>query len=139
MGPTDLANYTIQADFALTKSDESGKMPDFGLINSRYTITVRSSNKQLRIYSWSPHDYRTYAAVDFDPQPERWYTMKVSVEPADDKAIVRGKLWPRDQAEPEEWTVEMTDESPNLSGSPGFYGNAQEAEIKVDNVTVEPN
>ena len=63
MGPTDLANYTIQADFALEQSGESGKMPDFGLINSRYTMTVRSSNKQLRLYSWSPHDYRTFAEV----------------------------------------------------------------------------
>lgn len=139
MGPTDLANYTIQADFALLKSPESGKMGDLGLINGRYTMTVRSSNKQLRIYSWSPHDYRTYAEVPFDPQPGKWYTMKLQVVPTGSKATVRGKLWSRDEAEPAEWTVDMTDQSPNLTGSPGLYGNAQEAELFVDNISVIEN
>ncbi len=139
MGPTDLANYTIQADFSLTQSEESGRTPDFGLINSRYTMTVRSSNKQLRIYSWSPHDYRAFAVVNFDPKPGEWYTMKLRVEPDGEKALVRGKLWKRGQAEPKKWTVEMTDDSPNRTGSPGMYGNAQEAEIYLDNITVYGN
>ncbi len=139
MGPTDMANYTIQADFALAKSDKTGKMSDFGLINSRYTMTVRSSNKKLRIYSWSPHDYRTFAEVDFDPKPGKWYTMKLRVVPDGETASVRGKLWPRGEAEPSEWTIAMTDDAPNLTGSPGFYGNAQEAEIFIDNVSVVSN
>ncbi len=139
MGPPDMANYTVQVDFALTKSGESGKMPDFGVINSRYTMTARSSNKQLRIYSWSPNDYRAYAVVDFDPEPGQWYTMKLRVEPVGDKMSVRGKLWVRGQAEPEAWTIEMLDDSPNLTGSPGLYGNAQEAEIFLDNLSVYEN
>ena len=139
MGPTDLANYTIQTDFALQRSEETSKMPDLGLINSRYTMTVRSSNKKLRVYSWSPHDYRTFAEVDFDPVPGKWYTMKLEVQPRGESASVRGKLWPRDETEPEAWTVEMIDPAPNLSGSPGLYGNAQEAEIYIDNLSVVPN
>ncbi|MCG8450590.1 MAG: PQQ-like beta-propeller repeat protein [Pirellulales bacterium] len=139
MGPTDLSDYTIQSDFALQQSPESGKMPDLGLINSRYTMTVRSSNKQLRIYSWSPHDYRTFAEAPFDPQPGKWYTMKLQVKPHGTYARVQGKLWQRGNVEPEDWTVEMVDLSPNLSGSPGLYGNAQEAEIFVDNISVVPN
>ena len=136
MGPTDLANYTVQADFALQKSDATGKMSDLGLINSRYTMTARSSNKKLRVYSWSPHDYRTFAEVDFDPVPGKWYTMKLEVVPRGESASVRGKLWVRGEAEPEAWTVEMIDPTPNLSGSPGLYGNAQEAEIYIDNLSV---
>ncbi len=135
MGPTRLANYTIQADFALQQSEGTGKMSDWGLINSRYTMTVRSSNKKLRLYSWSPHDYRTFAEVDFDPEPGKWYTMKLQVETSE----IRGKLWPRGEAEPTEWTIEMLDTFPNLSGSPGMYGNAQEAEIYIDNVSVVEN
>lgn len=135
MGPTDLSNYTIQADFALDQSPESGKMPDLGLINSRYTMTVRSSNNQLRIYSWSPHDYRTYATVDFDPKPGEWYTMKLQVSGSQ----VRGKLWTRGESEPSAWTFEMNDPAPNLSGSPGIYVNAQEAEVFIDNVSVVAN
>ena len=135
MGPIELANYTIQADFALQKNRDTQKMPDLGLINSRYTMTVRSSNKELRIYSWSPHDYRTYASVPFDPEPGKWYTMKFEVS----GSRMRGKLWQRGATEPVEWTVAMTDPSPNVSGSPGLYGNAQEAEIYVDNVSVVAN
>ncbi len=163
MGSIEMANYTIQSDFALQSSIEPtdltvlttqdepnkvGKMSDFGLINSRYTMTVRSSNKELRLYSWSPHDYRTYASVPFDPEPGKWYTMKLEVTPTKFAAIgsestasakVRGKLWVRGEKEPDDWTVEMVDESPNLAGSPGLYGNAQEAEIYIDNVSVVAN
>ncbi|MCH2595677.1 MAG: PQQ-like beta-propeller repeat protein [Pirellulales bacterium] len=147
MGPTDLADYTIQADFALQISSasqgsgatQSGKMPDLGLINSRYTMTVRSSNKQLRIYSWSAHEYRTFAAVPFDPVPGKWYTMKLKVTPAGKTASVQGKLWDRGNPEPEDWTIQMVDPSPNHGGSPGLYGNAQEAEIYVDNIRIIPN
>ncbi|MEM8947619.1 MAG: PQQ-binding-like beta-propeller repeat protein [Planctomycetota bacterium] len=139
MGPIGMAGYTMQADFALQRDADTQKMPDFGLINSRYTMTARSSNKELRIYSWSPHDYRTYASVPFEPEPGKWYTMKMRVEPLGSSADVRGKLWVRGEPEPSEWTVEMLDESPNLSGSPGLYGNAQEAEIYVDNVSVVAN
>lgn len=139
MGPIDLSNYTMQADFALQKDAATQKMPDFGLINSRYTMTARSSNKELRIYSWSPHDYRTYASVPFDPEPGKWYTMKLRVEALGSTADVRGKLWERGQPEPSDWTVEILDESPNLMGSPGLYGNAQEAEIYIDNVSVVAN
>ena len=133
----------LQADIRLAQTD--GKLPDVGLINSRYTMTLRGMNRQLRLYSWSPHDYRSFVASDFDPQPEVWYTMKFSVVPeptADGKnhqALVRGKIWPRDEQEPAAWTAEMVDHSPNLSGSPGLYGNAQEAEFYIDNIHVVSN
>jgi len=135
MGSPDMSNYTIQADFALQKSPDTGKMSDLGLINSRYTMTVRPSNKELRIYSWSVHEYRTYASVPFDPEPGKWYTMKLQVS----GSRVRGKIWPRGNSQPIEWTVEMYDASPNVSGSPGLYGNAQEAEIYLDNISVVSN
>jgi hypothetical protein len=54
-------------------------------------------------------------------------------------SLVRGKIWPRDNTEPTEWIVEMIDPSPNISGSPGLYGNAQEAEIHLDNISVVSN
>ncbi len=137
MGPIDLSNYTIQADVKLT--EKNGKLPDIGLINSRYTMTVRSMNRKLRIYSWSPHDTRAFAEVEYAPSPNTWVTMKLRVESDGDQAVVRGKLWQRGHEEPDEWTVSMVDPSPNLFGSPGLYGNAQEAEIHIDNISVTPN
>lgn len=137
MGPVDMADYTIEADFSLEEQD--GKLPDFGLTNSRYSMTVRPMNNELRIYSWSPHDHRTNASVEFDPTAHTWYTMKMRVDPQGDKALVRGKLWPRGEAEPESWTIEMEDAAPHLFGSPGLFGKAEVAEIFVDNIKVYPN
>lgn len=137
MGPIDLSNYTIQADFALDELD--GRLPDFGVINSAYTLAVRPMSRQLRMYSWSPHDYRTFAAAEFEPEPHKWYTMKLRVEPGDGQVKVLGKMWPRGEDEPQEWTVEMVDKSPNLQGSPGLFGKTETAELFVDNIKVYPN
>jgi len=137
MGPITLANYTIQADFA--GDEKEGKMPDYGLTNSRYSMTVRSQNGELRLYSWSPNDHRTFASVKFQPEPHKWYTMKMRVDPEGDTATVRGKLWPRGEAEPAQWTIEMVDKSPNLCGSPGLFGKSEVAEIFVDNIQVYAN
>jgi outer membrane protein assembly factor BamB len=137
MGPIELSNYTIQADFSLDELD--GRLPDFGVINSCYTMAVRPMSGQLRVYSWSPHDYRTFAAAEFEPEPHKWYTMKLRVEPGDGQVKVLGKLWPRGEDEPAEWTVEMVDKSPNLHGSPGLFGKTETAELFVDNIKVFPN
>jgi outer membrane protein assembly factor BamB len=137
MGPIDLANYTIQGDVKLP--EENGKISDVGLINSGYFMTVRGESKKLRIDSWPSHDFRTHQMIDADIVPNEWYTMKLSVEPAGSTAFVRGKLWKRGESEPENWTVEMVDEAPNLNGSPGLYGHASDAEIYLDNLQVTPN
>ncbi len=139
MGPTDLSNYTIQGDVFLKKDEASGKISDVGLINGRYQLTIRGLSKKLRLDSWTTSDYRTHTAVDFDPVPNTWYTMKLRVEPGENEARVLGKIWKRGAEEPKDWTVEMVDKSPNLHGTPGLYGNCPEAEIYVDNVTVTPN
>ncbi|MCC6491929.1 MAG: PQQ-binding-like beta-propeller repeat protein [Pirellulales bacterium] len=139
MGPSDMTNYTIQADFRLTVNDNSRRMPDCGVINSGYTLVIRSGDKKLRMYSWNAHDHRTSAAVDFDPQTDAWYRLKLQVQHVDGKASVKGKLWLRDQAEPQDWTLQMTDASPIKAGSPGIYGHSQEAVFYMDNVAVTPN
>jgi hypothetical protein len=137
MGPIDLNNYTIQGDVLLT--EEGGRISDVGLINSRYQLTIRSLNKKLRLDSWPPSDFRTKAEADFQPEPDQWYTLKLSVAAEADQAIARGKIWKRDSAEPAEWTVQMVDRSPNLQGTPGIYGNTPDAEVYLDNVHVTPN
>ena len=55
------------------------------------------------------------------------------------QARLRGKVWPREEREPEAWTIEVVDHSPNMNGSPGLYGNAKNAELYLDNLTVTPN
>jgi hypothetical protein len=52
------------------------------------------------------------------------------------KAILKGKVWVRGEKEPEKWQVEAVDEAPNVKGSPGLFGNAIDAEIFYDNLSV---
>jgi hypothetical protein len=70
---------------------------------------------------------------------DTWYTMKFQSETKDGKAILRGKVWRRDDTEPAEWQIEAADATPNLSGSPGLFGNATDAEFFIDNVQVMSN
>ena len=138
MGPIELSNYTIQGDVLLTKDEASGKISDVGLINGRYQLTVRGMNRKLRLDTWTTSDYRTHTDVPFEPEPGVWYTMKLKVV-AEDKAVAQGKIWRRGEAEPDDWTVEIVDNSPNLHGTPGLFGNCPEAEIYIDNVIITPN
>ena len=139
MGPILLDNYTIQADVLLKKDDASGKISDVGLIDGRYQLTIRGLNRKLRLDTWTTSDYRTHTDVPFEPEPDVWYTMKLSVAPRKDQALAKGKIWRRGESEPKDWTVQMVDHSPNLHGTPGLYGNSPDAEIYLDNVIVTPN
>jgi hypothetical protein len=110
-----------------------------GLINSRYVLTISGASKELRLYSWGVSDHRTQARKAFPLEPGVWYTVKLRVEPQEDTALVQGKIWKRGETEPSDWSIEFTDHAPNKHGTPGLFGNAQQAEFFVDNLAVEPN
>jgi hypothetical protein len=142
MGQDDLHDYTIQAD--LRAAIEDNQLPDMGVIAQRYTIDMMGQSQQLQIRSWPPqvatHLGKT---VPFEWKPEVWYTVKfqAATQTSGDgkRVFLRGKVWPRDQKEPAQWTIEAADETPNLVGSPGLYGDATNAEIYIDNITVTAN
>jgi hypothetical protein len=75
-------------------------------------------------------------SVPFSWKPNVWYTLKFRAAVENGKGVLRGKVWPRGEAEPKDWMVEAVDESPNLIGSPGLFGNAQTAECFIDNVKI---
>jgi hypothetical protein len=137
MGPADLSNYTVQADLQVQEND--GKMPDAGIIASGYELTIRAQNHKVKLDSWASNNYRPFMEVPFTPTPGRWYTLKLSVVPEKGLAKVRGKIWPRDEKEPDKWTMEVVDKSPNLQGTPAIYGNSGDAEIYLDNLKVTAN
>ncbi|MBS0208829.1 MAG: PQQ-like beta-propeller repeat protein [Planctomycetes bacterium] len=161
-GPSDLRDYTIQADVrgalkfgkpgdaptpgdapaaatGAANSNAVGKMPDIGLINQRYTMDLMGIRQQLQIRSWSSELDRFSKTVPFAWQPNTWYTIKFRAEPQGSKAMLKGKVWPRGMPEPQAWSIEAVDEAGNERGSPGMYGNANDAEIYIDNVSVYPN
>ena len=140
MGHPEMRNYTVEAD--VRGSSDNNKMPDIGLIAQRYTLDLMGASQKLQIRSWVPV-MRMAKEVEFPWQPDRWYRMKFRAEVEEvegrQQARLRGKVWPREEREPEAWTIEVVDHSPNMNGSPGLYGNAKNAELYLDNLTVTPN
>lgn len=138
MGPSDLHDYTIQADVKAAQAGK-GKEPDIGVIAQGYTLEIGGLNKRLMIHSWFSHDKRYFTSQDFELDPDVWYTMKLRASNQDGKAVLQGKVWKRDEKEPADWTIELVDPQPNKTGAPGLFGNATNAEIFIDNVQVTPN
>jgi outer membrane protein assembly factor BamB len=167
MGPDDMHDYTIQADLrgkhnvqsmlASTTSNSSDipsaqainpssaenpvlGLPDMGLIAQRYTLDLMGNSQQLQIRSWPPQVARRFSkTISFPWQGDKWYTMKFSASADKGKAVLRGKVWPRGEKEPDKWTIEAIDDVPNLQGSPGLFGQSSVSEIYIDNVSVTPN
>jgi outer membrane protein assembly factor BamB len=144
IGLPSMTGYTIQADVRGSKLDNN--MPDMGVDANRYSLALIGNTQELQLTSWDAQK-RINNTIAFPWKPDVWYTMKLTVEVKGDKALVRGKVWPRDQAEPKEWTVEVEDSTPNREGAPALYGNATGVqgpkkpgtEILYTNVKITPN
>lgn len=137
MGHPDLHDYTIQADVLAFERDE--KLPDVGLVAQRYTLDMMGASQALTMRTWTPQLNRFSASVPFEWEANTWYTMKFRAEAHGDKAVLKAKVWKRGEEEPADWTLTAEDETPNLVGSPGLFGNAKDAEIFYDNLTVTAN
>lgn len=136
MGHPDLHDYTIQAD--VLGAVKNNKMPDIGLISQRYAIDLMGASQQLQIRTWHPQ-LRMASTVPTAWKPNVWYTLKLKASVEKDKAVLRGKVWPRNDQEPADWMIEAVDERPNVIGSPGLFGNATDAEIFYDNIRIYKN
>jgi outer membrane protein assembly factor BamB len=136
IGPPTMSGYTIQAD--LMGSLKGRWRPDLGLIASGYTLDLMGNHKRLQLRDWVEVEPRLQQTVDFAWDPDVWYTMKLTVEIKQDKAFIRGKVWPVSSAEPEGWTIQAEDPLPIRQGSPGLYGYSA-ADIFYDKVKVTVN
>jgi hypothetical protein len=136
MGPSNLSDYTVEADIQATqKRRQTG---DAGIIAQRYVLTLYGNSQTLNIEPWQPETVRT-VKIPFAWKPDTWYRMKLSVENLPDKKVrARGKVWPVGEAEPAAWMLERIDPIPNRQGAPGIFGNAL-SEVYFDNVRVYPN
>jgi outer membrane protein assembly factor BamB len=142
IGHPKMHDYTVQAEvYALdTKNNvPTNKLPDMGVVNQRYTLALEGSQR-LQIRSWvSLLEQRFAVTVPYNWEANTWYVIKLQSESKEGSAILRGKVWKKGDPEPETWTIEGEDLTPNLQGSPGLFGNSTDAEFYVDNVSVTPN
>jgi hypothetical protein len=77
--------------------------------------------------------------VPFTWAADKWYRMKVRVEPAANNAIqVRGKVWPVGEPEPAAWQIEKLDPNGHTQGAPGLFIDAQFGAY-LDNFRLTPN
>ena len=136
MGPSDLSNYTVEADVSATvKRRQQG---DAGIIAQRYVLTLYGNIQTLHLEPWQPETART-KTIPYAWKPDTWYRMKLQVENLPDgKTRARGKVWPVGETEPASWMIERIDPIPNRQGAPGIFGNGL-AELYFDNVKVYAN
>lgn len=132
IGPSSMKDYEIQIDLMGTK--DKRRLPDMGLIANRYTLDMQGRHQRLQIRSWAS-DLRMAKTIDFPWETDVWYTMRLKVEVVDDKALIYGKVWLKDEPEPEDWTITAEDPRPNREGSPGIYGYSATV-IYYDNLKV---
>ncbi|HZI17881.1 MAG TPA: PQQ-binding-like beta-propeller repeat protein [Pyrinomonadaceae bacterium] len=136
MGPTDLSDYTVEADILATQRRR--QVGDAGVIAQRYSLTLFGNAQKLELTPWQPETERV-ASVPFEWKTDAWYRVKLRVENLPGgRVLARGKVWPAGEPEPARWTVERTDPVGNRQGSPGIFGSAL-AEIYFDNLKVYPN
>lgn len=136
IGTPEMKQYTIEAD--VMSDGNRRKMSEVGLINQHYLVVLKGNEQKLEINS---NQERLREAKDFKWSPNTWYHLKARVDQKDDgSAVVRAKAWKKEDAEPNEWTIELPHKTGHKSGSPGLFGfSPQDMRVYVDNIQVNPD
>ena len=145
-GSVEMANYTVQADVKVKETviGEAGheihKMPDAGIIDQRYVLEIKGTNQEICLHIWpTALPYSLNQTVPYNWKADTAYRLKLMVQQASDRAIVKGKVWPASETEPQDWMVSMDDTVPNRNGNPGLWGFSNDLEIYYDNIIVTEN
>ncbi len=135
MGPPDMSGYSVRAD--ARASERRRQLGNVGLVAQRYQLVLMGNHQRLEIHSWQAAPGRT-AQVPFAWSPDAWYSMRFEVVEDGDATLARGRVWPRDEPEPDSWTIEWREALPHTRGAPGVFADAVAAEIHLDNIAVTP-
>jgi outer membrane protein assembly factor BamB len=141
-GSPELSNYTIEAD--VRALEQRRQMGDVGVVAQRYELVLFGNHQELHLQPWQPETART-VKMKFKWDKDIWYTIKLEVQSLDTAKIrARGKVWPKGQPEPAEWTIERVDPIGNHKGAPGIYADAPSrvgggSELYYDNIRVYRN
>jgi outer membrane protein assembly factor BamB len=136
LGLPSWSGYTVEAD--VRGREQRRQRGDIGLINQRYGLVLFGNGQKLELHPWQAADEMT-VRVPFQWKPDTWYRMKLRVDNRSDGTTqVRGKVWPKGDAEPAAWTIEKVDTIAHRTGSPGIYADGI-SDVYFDNVTVYAN
>ncbi|MEM8913222.1 MAG: PQQ-binding-like beta-propeller repeat protein [Planctomycetota bacterium] len=141
IGTPEMSGYTISADVMGEEVREN--LPNMGVTAHRYILQLVGNEQKLRVSAWDAVP-RVAGEVDFAWEPDTWYRLKMTVSVDGGETKVLGKAWKTSDAEPPDWTIELTDPNPNETGPPGIYGSALGIQppksgtpIYYDNILVE--
>jgi len=136
IGSPDTSGAIVEADI-LTEGTRR-QMSSAGLINQRYIFAL-DGNKQVLEVS-SNYD-RLRFQVPFRWQADKWYRLKTAVQTNEDgSGVLRAKAWPRDEAEPDAWTMKQEVPRVHKVGTPGIFGFTPQNRNRVfiDNFKISP-
>jgi outer membrane protein assembly factor BamB len=136
LGTPEMKHYTIEAD--VMSDGNRRKMSEVGVINQRYLVVLKGNEQKLEVNS---NLERLRVSEDFKWSPHVWYRLKTRVDgQGDGSVVVRAKAWPREQPEPEKWTLEVPHRTGHATGAPGLFGfSPQEMRVYIDNISVTPD
>lgn len=136
LGAPSMADYTVEADVrAIEKRRQLG---DAGITAQTYSLVLFGNSQKLELWPWQENT-KALVRKNFSWKPDTWYHLKLRVEnKPDGTTLVRGKAWKTGDPEPAEWTIEKLDRTPNRSGSPGLFADAQFGAY-FDNLKVTAN
>jgi outer membrane protein assembly factor BamB len=135
MGPHTLSDYVVEVD--VRSPERRRQLGDVGVFAQQYGLILFGNSQRLELHPWQTARAMTVAAP-FAWKGETWYRLKLRVENRDDGTTrVQGKVWAREDAEPDGWLVEKIDTVPHRQGSPGLYADAPLGAY-FDNITVTP-
>jgi outer membrane protein assembly factor BamB len=141
-GTPDFSDYTIEAD--VRALERRRQMGDLGVVAQRYELVLFGNHQRLELQPWQPETKRT-VSVPFKWEKDIWYVMKLEVQSMSGGNVrARGKVWPKGQPEPKEWTIQRVDPIGSHKGSPGLYADAPSrvgggSELYYDNIKVYRN
>lgn len=136
-GRPEMSDYVLEADVMTDGNRRT--MSTVGLVNQRYLITLAGN---WRILEVSSNHERLKRSVPFKVEPNAWYRLKTHVESnADGGGVVRAKAWPRAEAEPAAWTIEVPVADVHRHGAPAVFAFSPQSLMRVyiDNLSLKAN
>jgi len=137
IGDADDHDYTIRADVCIEGNRRS--KASVGVVHQRYLIEIKGNYQEIEVSS-NVESLKVSAPCPMEP--DKWYTLVTRVErAADGSGVVRAKVWPRGEPEPEAWTIEVPHADAHASGAAGIFGFTPQSrfEAYLDNLSITPD
>jgi len=131
IGTALAAGETFQMNFR--SPVKSGGSSCAGVISNGTLIVVGGAPSQISLYTGNPSQSET---TPWESAAGTWYTLKMTCEQNEGKRHLRGKVWPRDGVEPEDWAVAVEEPSEPVSGSLGILTHSAGDDIFYDDITI---